>query len=516
MDKTININLGGTLFQIDEEAYGKLKEYLQSINNKFRNVAGGNETIEDIESRIAEIFLSQKGTAGIISSENVDDMIKLIGKPEDFDLAGNETRDHGSSYGHPGPRKKMFRNPENTIISGVCGGIGAYLNSDPVWIRILFVIFAFFFGFGFFVYLALWIAIPSAETDSQKKEMYGGQHNWAMPQEWDQHPQNRLGHAINEVFMALGKVCYIIVRVVLIIFGTTLVLTGFLALLSFIMVFVFKYPGSFSTDIQGLNLAYLPDFLNYIVSPAAAPWIKALIIAVVTFPLFALIYGGIRLIFWFRVRDGFIWLTGFVLWVLCAAALSIVLFNEGVSYGETEQSVSQDYLKLPSDTLYIEAGRKLSDLRAGNEISLPDKGGNGYNIFISEEKREIYIKTHLDISAVKDNQASIEITRHSAGRNRLAAIENSKRLIYNYRLSADTLYLDEFFSIPPAGKWSLDFVSLNVSIPEGTIVHIDKEIAETILRTGYNEDFLSGSKNGFWKVTHSKPYHFEPFEKKDK
>jgi hypothetical protein len=316
--------------------------------------------------------------------------------------------------------------------------------------------------------------------------------------------------------MAIGKVCYIIVRVVLIIFGTTLVLTGFLALLSFVMVFVFKYPGSFSTDIQGINLAYLPDFLNYIVSPAAAPWIKALIIAVVTLPLLALIYGGIRLIFWFRVRDGFIWLTGFVLWVLCAAALSIVLFNEGVSYGETEKSVSQDYLKLPSDTLYIEPGRKLSDLRAGNEISLPGKGGNGYNIFISEEKREIYIKTHLDISAVKDYQVSIEITRHSAGRNRLAAIENSKRLIYNYRLSADTLYLDEFFSIPPGGKWSLDFVSLNVSIPEGTIVHINKDIAETILRTGYNEDFLSGSKNGFWKVTRSKPYHFEPFEKKDK
>ena len=516
MDKTININLGGTLFQIDEEAYGKLKEYLQSINNKFRNVAGGNETIEDIESRIAEIFLSMKGTAGVISSDNVEDMIKMIGKPEDFDLTGSETRDHGSTFGKPGPRKRMFRNPENSIIGGVCGGIGAYLNSDPVWIRILFVIFTFFFGFGFFVYLALWIAIPLADTDPQKKEMYGGQHNWAMPQEWDQHPENRVGHAINEIFSALGKVCYIIVRVILIIFGSGLVLSGFLALLSFIMVFVFKYPGAFTTDMPGFDIAYLPDFLNYIVSPAAAPWIKGLIIAVVTLPLLALIYGGIRLIFWFKARDGFIWLTGFVLWVLSAAALSIVLFNEGVSYGETESSVSKDYLKLPSDTLYIEAGRKLSDLRTGNEILLPDKGGQGYNIFISEEKKEIDIKTHLDLSTVNDNSASIEITRHSAGRNRLAALENSKRLIYNYRLSADTLYLDEFFTIPSASKWSLDFVSLDVSIPEGTIVHIDKDISETILRSDYNEDFLSGSKNGFWKMTRSGAYHFKPSERRDK
>ena len=516
MDKTININLGGTLFQIDEAAYGKLKDYLQSINIKFRNVAGGNETIEDIESRIAEIFLSMKSTAGVISSENVDDMIKMIGKPEDFDQSGNETGDHGSLYGKPGPRKKMFRNPENSIISGVCGGIGAYLSSDPIWIRILFVIFAFFFGFGLFVYLALWIAIPSAETDSQKREMYGGQHNWAMPQEWDQHQENRLGHAINEMFRALGKVFYIFVRIFLIIFGASLVLSGFLALLSFFMIFVFKYPGAFSTNVQGFNIAYLPDFINYIVSYAAAPWIKALIVAVVTLPLLALIYGGIRLIFWFRARDGFIWLSGFVLWVLCAAALSIVLFNEGASYGNHESSVSLEYLKLPLDTIYIEAGRKLSDIRTCNEINLPDKGGNGYNIFISDEKKEIYIKTHLELLTVKDKSASIEITRHSSGRNSLAAIENSKRLIYNYRISTDTLYLDEFFSIPPASKWSVDFVGLNVYVPEGTIVHIDNDIAETILRTRYNEDFLSESKNGFWKMTHSGPYHIEPYESSDK
>ena len=62
MDKTININLAGTLFQIDEEAYRILRDYLQAINNRFRNVQGGDETIEDIESRIAEIFQSQKGT----------------------------------------------------------------------------------------------------------------------------------------------------------------------------------------------------------------------------------------------------------------------------------------------------------------------------------------------------------------------------------------------------------------------------------------------------------------------
>jgi hypothetical protein len=56
MDKTININIAGTLFQIDEEAYRVLRDYLQSINDRFKNAQGGHETIEDIEFRIAEIF----------------------------------------------------------------------------------------------------------------------------------------------------------------------------------------------------------------------------------------------------------------------------------------------------------------------------------------------------------------------------------------------------------------------------------------------------------------------------
>ena len=74
-------------------------------------------------------------------------------------------------------RKRMYRNPDDTIISGVCGGIGAYLNTDPVLVRILFVIFTAFFGVGFFVYIALWISLPPATTDARKREMYGNAYN---------------------------------------------------------------------------------------------------------------------------------------------------------------------------------------------------------------------------------------------------------------------------------------------------------------------------------------------------
>jgi phage shock protein PspC (stress-responsive transcriptional regulator) len=503
MDKTININLGGSLFTVDEEAYRILRDYLQAIDLKFRNIAGGNETIEDIESRIAEIFLSQKGTAGVITKENVEAMIKTIGKPEDF--GQNETE--GSAYQHTAPRKSMFRNPENSIFGGVCGGIGAYLNTDPVWIRVLFVIFAVFFGIGFFVYLALWIAIPLATTDLQKKTMYGSEHNRAMSQEWEQHPGSRIGNAFNEIFKAIGKVLFIIVRVLLIIFGVALVLTGFLSLLTLVMVFIFKYPGSFSTDAVGINLAYLPDFLNYIVTPRMVPWIKCLIVSVVSLPLLAIIYGGIRMIFWFRVRDGFLWLAFLVFWVLSAAALSIILFDEGISFAETAKTTSSDtYFKDKYDTIYVLPARKLTDMQIDKEIIIPDEF---CNVYISDSSKTIYIKTILDISPCEDKTAKVEIKKRSAGRSRMEALDKAEKLQYNFKITGDTLFLDEYFTLPDDRKWSFDKVWVKLYAPEGTIIFMDKT-TENQFHTYADADNVSASKNRFWKLTEDGLSYLEP------
>ena len=116
MDKTININLGGILFQVDEEAFRILRDYLQAINNRFAHLQGGHETIEDIESRIAEIFQSQKGSAGAVTKENVESMIGIIGKPEDFDQGWPEQA--GPSFSSQ--KKRMFRNPEDKILTRIC------------------------------------------------------------------------------------------------------------------------------------------------------------------------------------------------------------------------------------------------------------------------------------------------------------------------------------------------------------------------------------------------------------
>jgi len=304
MDKTININLGGTLFQIDEEAFRKLREYLQAINNRLGNLQGGHETIEDIESRIAEIFNSQKGLAGVITIENVDAMISIIGKPEDFEHGEPEA----TTPVYTSQKRRIYRNPDDSIISGVCGGIGAYLDTDPVLFRILFVVSAMF-GIGLFVYIVLWIALPVARTDSQKREMFGDSHHTA--RSYSRHhidyqvtgtpvynqgyrSSSRIGSAINEVFMAIGRVFYIILRIFLIFTGIVFVLTGFLFILCFVMVFIF---GLFSIDSSGINLINFTDFLNYIVNPAVVPWIIILTSIAFILPMLALIYWGVKMIF---------------------------------------------------------------------------------------------------------------------------------------------------------------------------------------------------------------------------
>jgi phage shock protein PspC (stress-responsive transcriptional regulator) len=477
MDKTININIAGSLFQIDEEAFRILRDYLQSINNRFRNVQGGHETIDDIESRIAEIFQSNKGLAGVISRENVEAMISIIGKPEDFDI--NETEPETTGY--TSQRKRMYRNPDDTIISGVCGGIGAYLNTDPVLFRIMFVLFTAFFGIGFFVYIALWIALPSAQTSAQKREMFGGSFHSASNKNEiigssapiynpGYNNSSRLGNAFNEVFRAVGRVCFIILRIFMIIFGVIFVLTGFLTILSFVMIFVFKFPGIFSHDGINVHLAYYTDFLSYIVSPSSAPWIIALSLIAIALPMLALIYWGVKMIFWFNARDGIFSLVGLVLWVLVIAALAMLLFNEGISFAETGRSVSHQTMTTPHDTVYIMTDHKAADLKYSKEFSLPDED---YTIYMSDSNHQLYLPARIRLNIADDNLVKVEINKRSSARTTSDAVRKAESIIYNSRISNDTIWLDEYFTMPAGSKWTADHLGIDLYMPENTILYFD-------------------------------------------
>ncbi len=432
MDKTIKVNLGGILFQLDEDAYKMLKDYLQAIDVRLKNTPGGIETLEDIESRIAEIFQSQKKNAGIITKENVSAMITIIGQPEDFD---NTTDTVGDAFNYKQAPRRLQRNLSDSIIGGVCGGIGSYLNIDPVLIRIAFIIFTLFFGIGLLIYIALWIALPGVRVPDQKRMETGMTGYYSQPLKKhskeveyrysSSEPQYRgstpAGNALNEIFRALGKALFVILRVLMIILGIALVLAGFLAIIAFVMVIFLKFPASFTADNIGLNVFCLNDFVNLIVDPSVTPWILVLAFLIIAMPMLALIYWGVKSIFWFRARDGIFSLAGFLIWIAAIAVLAMILFNEGVSFSQTGKSV-RDLTRQAPDTLHVLSGRKISDLRSSNYLSLP---GEDLNIYFDDDYKELDISPDFDIWQSEDKNARLEIRKRSTGRTRSAAIDKA-------------------------------------------------------------------------------------------
>jgi len=171
MKLTISINLGGYFFNIDEDAYVELKGYLKSLERHFAAEESCSEILSDIEARISEIFRTKLTTyKQVITIEDVLQAISVMGTPEDISDDDKKTaKDNSSSPGY----HRMYRDPENRIIGGVCAGIGAYWDIDPIIVRVIFVALIFAGGLGALVYLILYIALPEERTTAQKIEMYG-------------------------------------------------------------------------------------------------------------------------------------------------------------------------------------------------------------------------------------------------------------------------------------------------------------------------------------------------------
>ncbi|HKK40832.1 MAG TPA: PspC domain-containing protein [Bacteroidales bacterium] len=170
MKITVSINIGGYSFNIDEDAYSELKIYLKSLELHFSGEESSTEILSDIEARMAELFRARLAAyKQVITIEDVMEVMAILGTPEDMsDNEGPSAREKFSSPGY----HRMYRDPDHRIIGGVCSGMAAYWNIDPVIVRIIFVVLAFG-GIGVLLYLILYIAIPEAKTTAQKIEMHG-------------------------------------------------------------------------------------------------------------------------------------------------------------------------------------------------------------------------------------------------------------------------------------------------------------------------------------------------------
>lgn len=174
MKKVVNVGIGGRSFAIEEDAYFRLKKYLNAFRTQSRLGLQSNEVMEDLEERIAELFLERVNKyKDVIDIFMVDSVISQLGMPdgEPYNEAGSDPISDILSGNKPA--RKFYRNPFDKTIAGVCSGLARYLNIDTLLVRILFVV-AFLMGSaGFWIYIILWIAAPLAETPVEKCELFG-------------------------------------------------------------------------------------------------------------------------------------------------------------------------------------------------------------------------------------------------------------------------------------------------------------------------------------------------------
>ena len=174
MKKTLSIHLGRQLFVIEEDAFDRLQEYLKRLEASLKEEKGIAEIIEDIEMRFAELLMLYLGeNRKVVTLDDVKKAIVSLGEPEEISDESNEEKSETRSSNDENYRnRKLYRDTENGILGGVCTGFAAYLNLDPVIIRVAFIVFSFV-GLAIPLYIVLWVIIPSASTPSERLQMHG-------------------------------------------------------------------------------------------------------------------------------------------------------------------------------------------------------------------------------------------------------------------------------------------------------------------------------------------------------
>lgn len=183
MKKTLTVNLSGSVFNIDEDAYLLLDKYLTNLRIHFRQEDGSEEIMNDFELRISELF-GEKVRLGynVVTIEQVEEVIKRMGKPEEIfendDNNPKQEKEHTVNFEsreqNSTSKKRFYRNQDDKIIGGIAGGFAAYMGWDATAVRIALLVLLFFTNIVIIpIYLILWLVIPLAKTASEKLEMRG-------------------------------------------------------------------------------------------------------------------------------------------------------------------------------------------------------------------------------------------------------------------------------------------------------------------------------------------------------
>jgi phage shock protein PspC (stress-responsive transcriptional regulator) len=515
MKKTVSINISGIIFHIDDDAFERLSRYLNSIKRHFAKMEGKEEIITDIESRIAEVLQEKlQDNKQVISIEDIEEVISIMGEPSEMD--------EDNDYEEPRPYKpytysrgkRLYRDPDGRMIAGVASGLAAYFNIDPVWVRIIFIV-SLFIGFaGFIAYVVLWIVVPEAITTAEKLEMRGEPVNISniersVRDEFDnvKGKFNEFAGEARETFKKkstgssrffdnlidfIGTVLRIFFKIIAIILGIAFIFAG----LGFILTFTAGFAGfsSFSFFENGELINFqLMQFLDMIfTSPLISSMSIIAAILLLGIPLIMLIYFGFRLLLGKRVRIPYFSITALAFWVLGLILAVTIGVNTGMDFRHSAGEISPpvEIQMSEKQILYFDVqDDKHTDGRTGTFEVFDGE----YSAMIDDDGVSIFDIPYVEFRKSATDAASVNMTAYAKGSSRDKARQRARALEYSISNTDTSFSLSTYYYFPRDAVIRAQEVQLEIEIPEGQIVHFDKNM----------EGFFDDNPN--WRV-HNKGY----------
>lgn len=523
MKKTLTVNISGMVFHIDEDAYGVLNDYLQSIKKHFSRTQGGDEIVSDIEARIAEMLKERIGdNRQVITIDDIEEVIQVIGQPSEFgDEFAEDGQQERTAYSGKSA-KRLYRDPERSVLGGVCGGLGAYFHTDPVWFRLAFILFSIIgIGTPLLVYVVLWIVIPEAKTAAERLEMKGEKVNVSNIESSIKEEINNLKNKFNDftegakrtykkksathrsdlegVGNALGRLAELFVKIVLVFAGIILFLFG----LSFIVALIVALFGF------GHNIFIMDSELVYVSFPALVDFFigslgnslvfQVAFLLLLGIPLLMLLYAGIRLIFGLE-RIRFAGITAFNVWIVALLISGYYGYKVFKSFSHTGVYKEDVVAEMP-------AGKQFTFEVTENDAFERFYRYDEYfdleeaNMIITNDESDFFYGIpRLEIVKSAGSEVEVEVFYRARGKSTYHAEQRAQRTLYRYLVGDSVLSFDRFFKLPEKEVWRQQEVDIVVNVPLGCTITLTDNMHSILDNRVHSAYRLSGET---WVMTES-------------
>jgi len=406
--------------------------------------------------------------------------------------------------------KRLFRDPDNKVIGGVCAGVSNYLGlGDAIWLRLALVVSFFFFGTGFLLYLILWIIIPEAKTTADKLQMRGenvtvsniekrvNEELGTVKNKWnDLHGNSGAGRKIGNLFHRIitltGNVILLLIKFIGKIIGFAFVVAGVIGLLSVIGV-PFGLPTIISLGSEGAMSAVDVQaiFHNLVGGTGMITWIMITGILVWGIPMAALAFFGIKLLFKFRSHNRGIGLSFLGLWIVglfMSFAISMIVASDFSSEGSNTETVELQLNSDQNQVINLALNHELGDDEPTFETEIFN-----LNLLTPGNSSKLYGKPELSINMAKTGGPKLLITRTARAKKKQDAVERSSKIDYGFAANDTAILLNGYFEIPENELWRTQEVDLELLIPVGYTIYLSDEMMQII----YDIDNVTGTKDRY-------------------